>query len=145
MTYRFVARWIAPPGAPPGLAWNLAVTGGTGAFLGARGMFLTNAPFTFRAASMEEDPANRRTHGGPSGRFIVCLIPMSRPEIVDVLHSDFTIVTAAKPARADEVLIVSARGLGPTRPGVDPGAPFLASPPQVVNSPIEMTAGGQPV
>jgi uncharacterized protein (TIGR03437 family) len=70
---------------------------------------------------------------------------MERPEIVNVWHSDFTPVTAAKPARADEILILSARGLGPTRPGVDPGAPFPASPPQLVNSPIEMTAGGQPV
>ena len=70
---------------------------------------------------------------------------MERPEIVNVWYSDFTPVTAAKPARADEMLILSARGLGPTRPGVDPGAPFPANPPQIVNSPIEMTAGGQPV
>jgi len=41
-----------------------------------------------------------------------------------VWHSDFTPVTAAKPACADEILILSARGLGPTRPGVDPGAAF---------------------
>jgi len=94
---------------------------------------------------MEEDPASRRTHGGPSGRFVAYLIPMSRPEIVDVWHSDFTPVTAAKPARTDEILIASARCLGPTRPGVDPGSPFPANPPQIVNSPIEMTANGQPV
>jgi len=70
---------------------------------------------------------------------------MERPEIINVWHSDFTPVNAAKPARADEVLIVSARGLGPTRPGVDPGAPFPLDSIQIVNSPIEMTVDGQPV
>jgi len=67
------------------------------------------------------------------------------PEIVSVFHADFTPVTAARPGRAGEILIASVRGLGPTVPGVEPGAPFPASPVQTVNSPIEMTAGGQPV
>ena len=70
---------------------------------------------------------------------------MTTPEIVNVWHSDFTPVNAAKPARADELLIASVRGLGPTRPGVDPGLPFPSNPPQIANSPVEMTAGGQPV
>src|SRR5437868_7192192 len=56
---------LTPPGVPPGFAWNLAVVGGTGAFLGAGGVFVTNSPFSFRAASIEEDPASRRTYGGP--------------------------------------------------------------------------------
>jgi uncharacterized protein (TIGR03437 family) len=37
--------------------------------------------------------------------------------------SDFTRVTAAKPARSGETLTLLASGLGPTRPGVDPGNP----------------------
>ena len=63
----------------------------------------------------------------------------------NVWHADFSLVTATNPARAGEILIASVRGLGPTLPGVDPGAPFPASPVQTVNSPIEMTAGGQSV
>ena len=35
-------------------------------------------------------------------------------------------------------------GLGPTRPGVDPGKPFPATPPAVVNSPVEVTVNGRP-
>jgi uncharacterized protein (TIGR03437 family) len=79
------------------------------------------------------------------------LIPMSRPEIVStpggpaVVHaSDFKLVTAANPATAGESLILYATGLGPTRPGVDPGKPFTSSPQQVVNSPVEVAANGQP-
>jgi uncharacterized protein (TIGR03437 family) len=139
----------APPGAPPGLLLNLAVTGGTGAFLGARG-FMTSTPFTVRVASMEEDPANRRIHGGGRGRFIVYLIPLSRPEIVTsasrpaVFHADFSPVSTTRPARAGETLIVTATGLGPTRPGLVPGTPFPASPSQEVNSPLEVTVNGKP-
>src|SRR5262249_33582660 len=115
-----------PPGAPSSfLQANMAVTGGTGAFLGARGQAgqggATNGG---RIASMAEDPAYRRINGGGARRYIFHLLPMERPEIVNLWHSDFTPVTAAKPARADEVLILSARGLGPTLPGVDPGQAF---------------------
>ena len=74
------------------------------------------------------------------------LIPLSRPEVVAtangpaVVHaSDFTLVTGAKPARPGEVLTLFASGLGPTRPGVDPGQPFTTDPLQVVNSPVELT------
>jgi uncharacterized protein (TIGR03437 family) len=41
-----------------------------------------------------------------------------------------------------------ATGLGPTRPGVDPGQPFPpypANPLQVVNSPVDVTVSGQSV
>jgi len=143
------AGGTAPPGASPGLLGNLAVSGGTGAFLGVRGM-LTFPPFTVRLASMEEDPANRRTHGGGRGRIIVSLIPLSRPEIVStangpaVFHADFSPVTSTRPARAGETLIVTATGLGPTRPGLSPGTPFPESPLQEVNSPLEVTVNGKP-
>jgi uncharacterized protein (TIGR03437 family) len=67
---------------------------------------------------------------------VVTLIPMSRPEIV---------TTAAEPAKAGEVLMVRATGLGPTRPGVDPGKPFPTGAPQDVNSPVEVTVSGSSV
>ena len=79
------------------------------------------------------------------------VIPMSVPQIVttssgpSVTHSsDFSLVTASKPAAAGEVLSLFVTGLGPTRPGVDPGRPFPASPPALVNSPIEVTVNGRP-
>jgi uncharacterized protein (TIGR03437 family) len=137
----------APPGLPQDLTSNFAVTGGTGEFLGARGT-LMQPLVTVRFASMEEDPANRRTHGGGRGRFVVSLILLTRPEIVTtasgpaVYHADFSPVTAARPARAGETLIMMATGLGPTRPGLNPGAVFPNSPPQEVNSPVEVTVNG---
>jgi hypothetical protein len=138
-----------PPGAPSSvLQGNFTVIGGTGAFLGVRGQAGAGPSANAgRSTSVAEDPAYRRINGGGIRRYIFHLLPMERPEIVNVWHSDFTPVTAAKPARADEVLTVSARGLGPTRPGVEPGAPFppLGSAPiQVVNSPVEVTFGGAP-
>src|SRR2546422_557436 len=52
-----------PPGAPlASMAMNLAVTGGTGAFLGARGQAALaegTTMMTGRDASVAEDPANR--------------------------------------------------------------------------------------
>ena len=133
-----------PPGSPSSfIQANVAVTGGTGAFLGVRGQGAQGgATDAGRNASMTEDPANRRANGGGARRYVFHLLPMERPEIVNVWHSDFTPVSAARPAQADEVLIVSARGLGPTRPGVDPGAPFPPDPQQVVNSPVEIAVGG---
>ena len=100
--------------------------------------------------SAVEDPANRRLHGGGALPLILYLIPLSRPEIVTtssgpaVVHADFTPVTAANPARSGEMLTLFASGLGPTRPGVDPGQPFTADPPQVVNSPLDVIVNGRP-
>lgn len=143
-----------PPGAPSAiLNADFTIIGGTGAFLGARGQAGgTRDPRPeARAASMTEDPAHRRMHGGGQRRFVLHLIPMSRPEIVvtasgpAVAHAnDFALVTAAKPARAGEILSLFATGLGPTRPGVDPGRPFPASPLALVNSPVEVTVNGIP-
>ena len=61
-----------------------------------------------------------------------------------VFHSDFSPVTAAKPAKAGEVLIVQATGLGPTVPGVDPGQPFPTDSLFQVNSPVDVTVNGRP-
>jgi uncharacterized protein (TIGR03437 family) len=57
--------------------------------------------------------------------------------------SDFSLVTASKPAAAGEILSLFARGLGPVVPGVDPGKPFPSSPLAVVNSPVEVTVNGK--
>jgi hypothetical protein len=144
-----------PPGSPVPVSTilqgghNLAITGGTGAFLGVRGQ-LGAAPPVARQASVTEDPANRRRNGvAGTWRWTAHLIPMSAPQVVTsaggpaVFHSDFSPVTAAQPARSGEVLIVQATGLGPTVPGVHPGQPFPMDVCQPVNSPLTVTVNGR--
>jgi len=99
---------------------------------------------------MSEDPSKRRLNGGGKQRWVLHVIPMSRPEIVitpagpAVTHSsDFSVVTISKPASPGEVLSLFATGLGPVRPGVDPGTPFPAIPLAAVNSPIAVTVNGK--
>ena len=53
-------------------------------------------------------------------------------------------VSAASPAKAGEILTLYASGLGPTRPGVDPGEPFTEDPIQAVNSPVQVLVNGNP-
>ena len=149
-----LASGDAPPGAPLAVTGgnNFAITGGTGAFLGVRGQLGAVAPppgvAAQRGASMAEDPANRRRNGGGTQRWIAHLIPMSAPQILTtasgpaVFHSDFSPVTAAKPARSGEVLVVQATGLGPTVPTVDPGQPFPTDATLAVNSPLAVTVNG---
>lgn len=61
-----------------------------------------------------------------------------------MFHSDLSPVTAAKPAKAGEVLVVTATGLGPTVPGVNPGQPFSSVVGQnQVNSPLDVSVNGQ--
>ena len=73
---------------------------------------------------------------------------MFRPEVTltlgfpTVTHSNGVLVTAQR-ARSGEILSLFATGLGPTRPGIDPGQPFTATPVQIVNSPVEVTVNGQ--
>ncbi len=138
-----------PPGAPSNVtSSNMVVTGGTGAFFGVRGQagHITIAP---RVASVTEDPANRRTNGGGTAGLVLQLLPMFRPEIVltpagaAVVHSaDFSLVTAAKPAKAGEILSLFATGLGPTNPGIELGQPFPTGSPQSVKSPVEVKING---
>jgi len=143
-----------PPGAPPkATAANWSITGGTGAFLGMRGQVGVFTVASARWASMLEDPANRRVHGGGKQTFMLHLIPMSWPEVVAVptgpavFHADdFSPVTAEKPARAGEQLIMRATGLGPVRPNLGPGKPFPPYPEgqlHEVNSPVEVTVNGK--
>src|SRR5580700_8413159 len=143
-----------PPGSPAGLsptaASTMAITGGTGAFLGMRGQAgFSQITTTGRAASVAEDPAMRRSLGGGSRSFLLTLIPLTSPTILTnssgplVLHSaDYSQVSAASPALPGEVLTIFMTGLGPTNPGVDPGQPFVASPLALVNSPVQATLNG---
>jgi hypothetical protein len=142
------ASGVSPPGAPftaGSGAWS--ITGGTGAFLGVRGELLqSKVPNIFgRAASVTEDPSTRRSHPGGTSHFVLHLIPLASPEVLRnghrpvIVHADnFREVSPANPAHSGETLILLASGLGPTRPGVDPGEPFTADPVQVVNAPVEV-------
>jgi len=140
-----------PPGATLlATQGNNAIVGGTGAFLGARGYLGGGAPPVVRTASMTEDPANRIKNGGGKAVFVLQVIPLYRPEILTtaagpaVVHSsDFSPVSAAKPAAAGEILSLFATGLGPTRTNLDPGQPFPSSPLALVNSPVEVTVNGK--
>jgi hypothetical protein len=71
-----------PPRAPSAQNRdNLAVIGGTGAFLGVRGEAgQTVAVFQGRAASMIEDPANRRVNGGGPRQYVLQLFFPSSKE-----------------------------------------------------------------
>jgi uncharacterized protein (TIGR03437 family) len=102
-----------------------------------------------RQASVVEDAASRRTIGGAKRSYVLHVLPLSTPEILmlqsgpAVVHaSDGSMVTAAKPAQAGEILSLYASGLGPTVPRIDPGQPFAAGPRQVVNSPLDVLVGG---
>jgi hypothetical protein len=141
------------PGTPAALTTgNHAIVGGTGAFAGVRGEDGGGTPILpARNASFSEDPANRRVNGGGKMRFTLHLVPLTRPEIVStagepaIFHStDFTLVTTNNPAKPGEMLSLIATGLGPVRPGVDPGKPFPADPPSTVNSPVEVIVNGAP-
>jgi hypothetical protein len=68
----------APPPGPPASATfsDMIITGGTGAFLGARGQAGQTGPWTPRVASVTEDPANRRVNGGGTQSIVLQLFPM---------------------------------------------------------------------
>jgi hypothetical protein len=142
-----------PPGATSAVrAASYAVIGGTGAFLGVRGYMGGGGAASppARIASVTEDPANRRLHGGGSVTQNIYLLPMFRPEIVSapggpaVVHSgDFSLVTQSRPARAGEILSLFASGLGPTVPSVEPGEPFTTDVRHLVNSPVEVLVNGR--
>src|SRR5215467_2428577 len=139
----------APPGTPATERANWAIVGGTGAFLGARGQ-VSGTGGSGRAASMAEDPGNRRINGGGNVRMILHVIPMFVPQILTsagapaVVHStDFSVVTEFQPAVGGEILSLFAVGLGPTVPAGNPAQPFPPSPAAIVNSPIEIKVNGK--
>lgn len=132
-------------GFPGLLQGSLAVTGGTGAFIGVRGQAGFNADMGgLRTASITEDPANRRNHGGGSRRYRLQLLPSVRPEIVAsaagplIFHADFSPVTAANPATKGEVLVAAVTGIGPTTPGLEGAATFSPTTFQEVTSPVQV-------
>ena len=139
-----------PGGALTQTGGDWAITGGTGAFLGVRGsMGGTGAQKGGRPASMSEDPSARRTLGGGTFQFVLYLVPMEAPAIATtvngpaVVHaSDFSLVTAAKPAAPGETLALFATGLGPVRGGVAPGQAFPSSPVASVNAPVQVMVNG---
>ena len=142
------------PGAPQAVTGGYIVNGGTGPFIGARGYFqpVQDATAGERTTSACEDPSLRRVNAGGRGKRhpVLYLVPLVQPQIIStangpaIVHGDGNLVTAAKPAKAGEVLTLFATGLGPTRPGVDPGQPFPDNPPQVVNSPVQVLVNGNP-
>lgn len=99
---------------------------------------------------MSEDPSYRRINGGTAVQFIVHVIPMAAPQVAitaggpAIVHSsDFSLVTASKPAAAGEILSLFATGLGPTNPYIEPGQPFPSNPLAVANSPIAISMNGE--
>jgi len=153
MTYGLSSGMPSPPGPPAG-SKDSAITGGTGAFFGVRGQRgqskLSSGAVPERVASITEDPTKRRQNGGGHLLTVLYVIPMSWPTVVTtaggpaIVHSsDFSPVSASKPAAAGELLSLFATGLGPTRTSLTPGQPFPSSPLAVVNSPIDVTVNGK--
>jgi uncharacterized protein (TIGR03437 family) len=69
---------------------------------------------------------------------------MEVPQVVAIAHSsDFSLVSAGKPAVPGEYLSIFATGLGPTKQSMAPGTAFPANPRAPVNSPIQVTVNGQ--
>ena len=126
-----------------------AIVGGTGAFVGARGVSGSGPSpqgVPARAASTQEDPSERRVNGGGVTRRVLTIYPMESPQILAIAHSsDFSLVSAARPVVPGEYLSIFASGLGPTRQGPDPGKPFPSSLLAQVNSPVAVTLNGTAV
>lgn len=140
-----------PPGSPTSaIAGAAAITGGTGSFLGVRGqMSLASITKPPRVTSMMEDPSARRSNGGGAGAFVLEIIPSFVPTVLQVqggpaiVHaSDNTLVSAAHPARAGEVLTLYAANLGPIRAAMDPGQPFPSGALNPVIAPVDVVVNG---
>jgi uncharacterized protein (TIGR03437 family) len=127
-----------------------AVLGGAGAYFGLTGEHVSAG--TSRSTSVAEDPSMRRINGGGSGKATFYVVPRFWPEVVvqrdgpAVFHTeDGSRVTAQKPARPGELLMIQTKGLGPTRPGlIPPGVkPFAAEAPyEPVNAPVDVIVNG---
>ncbi|MCC6389392.1 MAG: hypothetical protein IT167_02220 [Bryobacterales bacterium] len=134
-----------------------SMTGGGGAFLGAHGEHRNGprGPGGFdppiRRASVTEDPSMRRVNGGGTWQALVYLTPAFWPEIDStpqgsaIFHADFSQVTPARPAEPGEMLIIRAKGLGPTLPDLRPAGlvRFGNGPYDQVSSPVEVSVGGK--
>jgi uncharacterized protein (TIGR03437 family) len=134
-----LSRGPRAPGAPADVTLDaLTITGGTGAFFGIRGQAGLVDLGSPRQATFIEAPANRRVLGGAKRSYLLQVIPMTTPEVAmtssgpAVVHADSTFVSAARPAKAGEVITIYALGLGPTRGTIPFGTAFPQSPALVV-------------
>jgi uncharacterized protein (TIGR03437 family) len=137
-----------PPGVAPGLrAGNFAITGGSGAWSGARGQASSVAVAGTRFASGAEDPAYRQANAAAgTWRIAVRLHSMTCPTVVAAYHADFSPVSASSPARAGETLVLAVKGLGPTNPVLEPGKTFTFEKQElaVVTAPVTVTINELP-
>jgi uncharacterized protein (TIGR03437 family) len=144
------SRGPRAPGAPADVTLDvMTITGGTGAFFGIRGQAGLVSLGSPRQATVVEAPANRRVLGGAKRSYLLQVIPMTTPEVVMSLAgpavehaADSTPISAAKPAKAGELITVYAFGLGPTRV-VPFGTPYPSSGTPVA-APIDVLVNGAP-
>jgi uncharacterized protein (TIGR03437 family) len=144
------SRGPRAPGAPADVTLDaLTITGGTGAFFGIRGQAGLVSLGSPRQATVVEAPANRRILGGAKRSYLLQIIPMTTPEVAmtsagpAIEHAaDSTPISAAKPAKAGEMITIYAFGLGPTRAGPI-GTPYPASGTPVA-APIDVLVNGSP-
>jgi hypothetical protein len=132
----------APPGSHSDITGgNFAIVGGTGAYLGARGQTGPGARLdgiNAVTASIAEDPSVRRSRAGAGKiRIVLSVIPDTRPAIVSMP------ILSTKTAPGS-IITITATGLGPTEPSVNPGDPFPLSPAYVVRGPVQVTFNGIP-
>jgi uncharacterized protein (TIGR03437 family) len=145
------SRGPRPPGAPADVTLDaLTITGGTGAFFGIRGQAGLVDLGSPRQATVVEAPANRRVLGGAKRSYLLQIVPMTTPEVAmtaagpAIQHAaDSTPISAAKPAKAGEIITIYAFGLGPTRV-VPFGTLFPASVTPVAAAPIDVLVNGSP-
>ena len=147
---------IAPGGPLELLGGDWTITGGTGAFLGVAGQMggqggAGGGGGTIRAASVTEDPSQRRILANSTNitTMFLYLIPNERPQIVAIFHAPSgnqapTPVTPAHPARPNDQLLLYATGLGPVTPNVPIGQPFPSNAAPAVTSPVTITVGNAP-
>ncbi len=137
---------------------SVALTAGTGAYLGIRGgMYTTKDTSTtgpnpsVRFASAGESPALRRVNKGGTTKFLLQLLPSFPAEalLLDsagtpaVFHIyDESVVTRSNPAAAGEIVSAFVRNLGPTKPAIEYGQAFSRTPSNFVNSPVEVQVNG---
>lgn len=135
-----------PPGTAPGSrAGNFIITGGSGAWAGARGQAASIVVAGTRTASGVENPAYRRVNSvAGTWRIAATLNSMTLPTVVAAYHSDFTPVSASNPARAGEALVLAVKGLGPTNPVLLPGKTFDEKELAVVTAPVAVTINDLP-
>jgi hypothetical protein len=140
-----------PPGAVGASASNIAITGGTGAFLGARGQMVFLPTFQvlplrdLQNWSAATSPSRRRELSMGTASFRIYLLPAERPTVLEVLHASGAPVTPAAPARKGETIVIRASGLGPVAPALPAGQAFPGDPFALVNSPVQAVIGSTTV